>query len=84
MAAAQQLARRRHGCRAWAPGNHSLHAALCPAGRPPQAPFERRREVGRLRLLRLLQRIMIRASKRELLNLGIPPLLYTASRELNG
>ncbi|KAL4420646.1 hypothetical protein ABPG75_010302 [Micractinium tetrahymenae] len=39
-----------------------------------KAPFERRQEEGRLRLLALLQRCMIRASKAELINLGIPPL----------
>ena len=39
-----------------------------------QAPFQARREEGRLRLLTLLQRIMIRASKEELINLGIPRL----------
>jgi hypothetical protein len=37
-----------------------------------QAPFQARQEEGRLRLLTLLQRIMIRASKEELINLGIP------------
>ena len=39
-----------------------------------QAPFQARQEEGRLRLLTLLQRIMIRASKDELINLGIPRL----------
>lgn len=62
-----------------------VRPAVCSAPLPPallQTPFEQRGEVGRLRLLRLLRRTMIRASKRELLNLGIPPLLYTASRRL--
>ena len=42
---------------------------------PAQEPFHARQEVGRLRLLALLQRCMIRASKAELISLGIPPLV---------
>lgn len=41
-----------------------------------QAPFERRQPEGRLRLLCLLRACMIRASKAELLHLGIPALRY--------
>lgn len=57
-------------------------ASPLPAHPPPtlpsQVPFERRQEEGRLRLLALLQRCMIRGSKAELI-LGIPPLHYKVS-----
>jgi hypothetical protein len=40
-----------------------------------QDPFQARQEAGRLRLLALLQRCMIRASKDELVGRGIPRLV---------
>lgn len=43
-------------------------------------PFLARQEEGRLRLLTLLQHCMIRASKAELINLGIPPLHFKVRR----
>ena len=59
-----------------------LTPACLPRLAPPrpaagQVPFERRQAEGRLRLLCLLRAAMIRASKAELLHLGVPALRYT-------
>jgi hypothetical protein len=57
---------------------------LCSAPfHPPvrlQEPFQSGQEVGKLRLLALQHRLMVRAFKDELVGLGIPPLRVAVSR----